>query len=56
MKKTYRIVDLDSNTVVANNIANITAAHDLLKLYVADYPMTDFSIETYYSKGPAVNV
>ena len=55
MKKQYRIVDLDSNRTVANCIPTIVQAHDLLKLYVADYPCTAFTIETYYTQDPAVD-
>ena len=43
----YRIVDLETDTIVASGITEYAHAHEIYDMYKLDYPNTDFEIESY---------
>lgn len=43
----YRIVDVNTNTTVADSIEDYDFARETLHFYTLDYPNTRFEIESY---------
>ena len=43
----YRIVDLNTDTTLANGILELASALELIRLLELDYPDADLSIEQY---------
>ena len=43
----YRIVDLETDAIVAQGIAEYAQAHEIAAMYQLDYPNTDFEIQSY---------
>ena len=43
----YRIVDLETDTIVAQGITEYSQAHEIVDMYRLDYPRSDFEIQSY---------
>ena len=43
----YRIIDLETDSIVAQGITEYSQAHEIVDMYRLDYPTVDFEIESY---------
>ena len=48
--KLYRIIDLDTDSIVANGILTLALATLTLDVYTLNYPTCKFEIETYFKQ------
>jgi|MEHZ01.5.fsa_nt_MEHZ011510443.1_8 hypothetical protein len=47
MRTYYRVIDLDTDSIVANSISTLVLAEQTLEQYELDYPKCKFEIQTY---------
>ena len=52
---TYRIIDCDDDSIVANGIPTNSQAAQVLEQYQINYPDCEFIIESYNTNSPINN-
>ena len=43
----YRLIDLDTDSIVANGIHSLVVAEQTLRVFALEYPKCKFEIQTY---------